>query len=298
MEAWRRQAAGDALEGLSVGDAFGERFFVSDAALAVEQRRVPPAPWGWTDDTSMAASVFAVLVERGSVDQDALAGSFARRFDPARNYGPAMERILPEIGAGEPWEVVAGSLFDGQGSWGNGAAMRVAPVGAWFSEDLDRVGEQARRSAVVTHAHPEAVAGAVAVAVGAALAHRGRGEPPPRWDAFLGGVEERTPPGLVAEGLYAASRLSGGIAVEEAVASLGNGSRISAQDTVPFALWCAAHELGSFEEAMWRTVTGLGDADTNCAIVGGVVASYLGAGAIPAEWRRAREALPAWVGWP
>jgi ADP-ribosylglycohydrolase len=63
--------------------------------------------------------------------------------------------------------------FDGMGSWGNGAAMRVAPLGAWFAEDLDTVVAEAIRSAQVTHAHPEAAAGAVAVAVAAALSVRG-----------------------------------------------------------------------------------------------------------------------------
>jgi len=59
-----RQAALDrarlALDGLSVGDAFGERFFGSPALVEalIEQRAVPAPPWFWTDDTAMALSVF------------------------------------------------------------------------------------------------------------------------------------------------------------------------------------------------------------------------------------------------
>ena len=67
---------------------------------------------------------------------------------------------------------MAASLFEGQGSFGNGAAMRVAPLGAYFADDLERVVEQARRSAEVTHAHPEGVAGAIGIAVAAAWAWR------------------------------------------------------------------------------------------------------------------------------
>ena len=50
---------------------------------------------------------------------------------------------------------------------------------------------------------------------------------------------------------------------------LRTGGQISAQDTVPYCLWCAAHHLNNYETAIWVTVTGLGDRDTTCAIVGG-----------------------------
>jgi ADP-ribosylglycohydrolase len=74
--------------------------------------------------------------------------------------------------------------------------------------------------------------------------------------------------------------------------ALGNGTRVSAQDTVPFALWCAARHLGDYEEALWQTVSGLGDRDTTCAIVGGIVAVSTGVEGIPGLWLRRREMLP------
>ena len=75
---------------------------------------------------------------------------------------------------------------------------------------------------------------------------------------------------------------------------LGNGSRVSAQDTVPFALWCAGEYLDNYEEALWLTVSGFGDMDTTCAIAGGIVALYTGVEGIPEVWRAAREPLPGW----
>jgi ADP-ribosylglycohydrolase len=45
---------------------------------------------------------------------------------------------------------------------------------------------------------------------------------------------------------------------------------------------------------LWAAVSGLGDIDTNCAIVGGIVAMSAGADSIPADWIEAREPLPAW----
>src|SRR6185436_13830866 len=80
--------------------------------------------------------------------------------------------ILTAIARGVPWQEIAPSVFDGQGSMGNGGAMRVAPVGAYFADRIERVVDEARLSAEVTHTHEDAQAGAIAVAVGAAVAWR------------------------------------------------------------------------------------------------------------------------------
>jgi ADP-ribosylglycohydrolase len=145
----------------------------------------------------------------------------------------------------------------------------------------------------VTHAHPEGQAGAIAVAVAAALF--AGGEPIDR-TAFLAAVERRVPPSQVREGIMRARKLPPDAPVRVAVAALGNGSLVTAQDTVPFCLWCLARQPDSFEEALWLTVSGLGDRDTNCAIVGGVVVLRTGLAGIPAPWLEAREPLPAGFG--
>src|SRR5579859_1711798 len=128
----------------------------------IAQRLVPQGPWPWTDDTAMAVTLYKTLREHGRVVQDELADRFAWAYaaDPYRNYGPSMHGVLKAIGEGESWRSVTAAQFEGQGSWGNGAAMRVAPLGAWFADDLDRAVEEAALSATVTHAHPEATAGA------------------------------------------------------------------------------------------------------------------------------------------
>ena len=189
--------------------------------------------------------------------------------EPWRGYGAGAHRLLESLLRGEPWQRAATSLFGGTGSYGNGAAMRVAPLGAYFADDLDAVVGQATRSAEVTHAHPEGVAGAVAVATAAAIAWRTRGEPwgPP---AFLRAVTERTPESETRRGIEAAIALPDGTTPEEAADVLGSGHRVSAQDTVPFALWCVARNPDDFEDTLWTTARGLGDVDTTCAIVGGI----------------------------
>ena len=47
--------------------------------------------------------------------------------------------------------------------------------------------------------------------------------------------------------------------------------------------------------ALWRTADGLGDIDTNCAIVGGIVAARVGRAGLPADWIARRERLPGWA---
>lgn len=293
----RLARARQSLEGLSVGDAFGETFFVHPALVEgiVAERALAATPWSYTDDTMMALSIFSVLRQHGSINQAALAQSFSHYYDSSRGYGPAMHRLLDNIREGAEWQESACQLFAGQGSFGNGAAMRVAPVGAFFAEDLQAVVEHAARSAVVTHMHPEAVAGAIAVAVAAAYAWQlrcagtwsGRSE-------FLDLVLPWIPESEVQSKVRQARDMASNTSVQCAVAVLGNGIRTSAQDTVPFALWCAGAHLDQYEEALWFTVSGLGDRDTTCAIVGSIVVMYTGAVGIPPTWLQAREPLPSW----
>ena len=54
----------------------------------------------------------------------------------------------------------------------------------------------------------------------------------------------------------------------------------------------AAWRSHDYREALWQTVSALGDRDTTCAIVGDIVAMQVGLEGIPADWRRARERLP------
>ncbi|OIP37827.1 MAG: hypothetical protein AUK47_13005 [Deltaproteobacteria bacterium CG2_30_63_29] len=285
------------LDGLSVGDAFGERFFgpPGEAIRRIVAREVPMAPWRWTDDTAMALSIVDVLAEHGRVDQDALSDTFTARYraEPWRGYGGGARRLLQRVDAGAHWSVVAPSLFEGNGSYGNGAAMRVAPIGAYFADDQERAAAEASLSAVVTHSHPEAKAGAVAVAVATALAWQHRGAPLDQLrEAVFEGTLQICPPSKTREGIEEARQLSSEVAAHEVAGKLGSGDDVSSQDTVPFCLWAAMRHPSSFEDAMWATVSGLGDRDTTCAIVGGVVALSATDG-VPATWLEAREALSA-----
>ena len=292
----RLERAHLSLEGLSVGDAFGECFFVRvGLETMIEQRALRSAPWKWTDDTAMALSVVDELSEHGEIDPGRLAKRFADRYihDRMRGYGGGAHNVLTGIAIGAPWEDASRALFDGQGSMGNGGGMRAAPLGAYFADDLDVVVEQARRSAIPTHAHLDGQAGAIAVAVATAVAWQMKsGLRPISPRALIETTLEKTPEGPTHDGIHYALTIPLEADVRTAVAALGNGSLVLSSDTIPLVLWCAARHLDHYEEALWTTVSALGDRDTTCAMVGGIVAQFTGYDSIPAEWRASREILP------
>jgi ADP-ribosylglycohydrolase len=154
------------------------------------------------------------------------------------------------------------------------------------------VTEQAAISAIATHCHPEGVAGAIAVAAATAIAWRDRGTASTMSPtAFLEALRDFTPESKVRDGIDRALALPASTTTLDAALTIGNGSRCTAVDTVPFALWCAARSLDNYEHALWETVNGGGDLDTNCAIVGSIVAMRAEARGIPHEWLQRREPL-------
>ncbi|MEU4240342.1 ADP-ribosylglycohydrolase family protein [Actinoplanes sp. NPDC026619] len=275
----------ESLAGLSVGDALGAQHF----ARRVDLTDPPPAPWEWTDDTEEACCLVAVLAE-GDFDRDAFAELLGRHHDPYRGYGPGAVVMLRAIREGLPWPIASASAFDGQGSSGNGAAMRAAPLGAWHADSLAHAAAQGARAAEVTHAHAEGIAGGVAVTVAAAVAAAGRldGQRP----SLLGAVAAHTPSGHVRDGVLRATRLR---SIPEAAHELGNGARAMAQDSVPFAIWVADRFLDDYPAAIAACIEAGGDVDTTCAMAGGIIAAYTGLDGIPPAWRSAREPLPGWL---
>jgi ADP-ribosylglycohydrolase len=280
------------LLGLAVGDAFGEAMSGKSAASAdrAVHRVLPsPRPWPWTDDTAMASSVVEILARHGHIDPDALIAAFVRRWkeEPLRGYGRGAVRLLTLVNQGADWRKEAAGLFHGTGSYGNGAAMRAAPIGAWFWHDLDRVRVEAVRSAETTHAHPDGAAGAVAVAVAAALVTQGGA-----LGSAFSDVIRLTPPGPTRDGLRRGADTDPGRDAASVGRELGTGLDAASHDTVPFALWVAARHPDNYEDALWTATAQPGDRDTLGAIVGGIVVLATGEGGIPPAWRAATEGVP------
>jgi ADP-ribosylglycohydrolase len=283
------------LDGLSVGDAFGQRFFTptEEALRDIARRELPEAPWSYTDDTEMALSIVEILQERGTIHQDDLAARFAWRMQFSRGYGQGAYALLEGIKQGLDWRMLTRTSFRGMGSFGNGAAMRAPPLGAYFAgAGLAVVVDEARRSSEITHAHPEGIAGGIAVAVAAALAWQARDSGEPLGSRWIEAVRDAVPAGYTRDGITEALMLPVETTVAEAARALGNGAAITAPDTVPLCLWIAGRAADDFAQAMWDTVSALGDRDTTCAIVGGILALKTGRAGIPEQWLRNRERLP------
>lgn len=204
----------------------------------------------FTDDTVCSLAVAAALMDGG--DFAGTLKTFVRRH-PSRGYG----------GMFRQWAM--SDRRSGYGSWGNGAPMRVAAVG-WLARDEAEADRQAAAQAEVSHDHPDAVAGAQAVAR-AILALR------------KGGDVIR---------LRADLERAFGYDLAPSAAFSKGGFDISAAGTVPPAL-AAAFESDSWESAVRRAVGLGGDTDTLACIAGAVAEARHG---VPADLAaRARDYL-------
>src|ERR1051325_5948201 len=122
------EAARVSLLGLAVGDAFGTMLdgFGGELGRRAAKRLISPKrPWRWTDDTAMALSIVELLEQSGTIEPDALAGAFVRRFqeEPNRGYGAGAHGLLSRVSLGASWREEVRRMFRGTGSFGNGAAM-------------------------------------------------------------------------------------------------------------------------------------------------------------------------------
>ena len=282
--------AKQSLRGISIGDAFGESFFGETKSILqhIQDRTIPETTWEFTDDTVMAIAVFEQLEKESLIQQDDLIKQFIinHNLDPIRGYGATARRILREVEEGGDWGIVAKSVFDGMGSMGNGAAMRVAPIGAYHFDDFEKIKKLASESAEVTHANIEAIAGAIAIAIGTAITTQSKLEGnflTPQ--EFISSILKELPDTDTKSKINKSLSIPLHFHLETIKSVLGNGIKMMSQDTVPFCIWCAAHHQNNFEEALWKGVSVLGDRDTICAIIGGMVIMSADENSIPIGWQ-------------
>jgi poly(ADP-ribose) glycohydrolase ARH3 len=268
------------LLGLAVGDALGAPY-EGLTALDIFHQFGPPDvvasnPSGdtlyYTDDTEMMVGVAETLAEYGRIDPDALARSFAANYHPERGYGKGARRIIETIQAGGDWRATAETIFPG-GSLGNGAAMRVAPVGLVYCDDHDAVWEQARLSARPTHHHPVGIEAAQVLALAVAMA--ARAESIDRRE-FLKALLQRAETEEIRWALKTAVRLRRG----DSIAVLGH--TLEAHRSVVTAITAFASAPTDFTFAVGRVI-GLGDdTDTLAAMTGALCGAFGGLAAVPA----------------
>ncbi len=237
----------------------------------------------YTDDTQMMVAILEALVEERGFSPQAVAMRFVANFDPARGYGGRIAGVMSRLAGGTSWRDA------GTDSFGNGAAMRIAPIGLFFFNDLDALTRAAKECSIITHRHPEGVAGGVAQALGVALALRAgiSGEKPVPED-FLGTIARHI--GELDEGF--AHRLVGLSDLDRG--NLKAGIRelfrcsVKAVDAVPPALACFLY-TDSFKDALVAAVGLGGDTDTIGAMTGALAGAFYGKKAIPRDWLDALE---------
>ena len=269
--------AGGALLGTFVGDALGMPFEGLPRPSIPRQVEMIEARLGrgtYTDDTQMMIALAESLIARGRVDIEHLARAFLDAYEPERGYGGGTRRVLELWRAGVVVDVAASRVFDGQGSRGNGAAMRIAPVAVCFRDDHQRLCVEAAASARVTHAHPVGVDGAVvqAAAIGAAL----------RKEDILSVARATAQTAELRRTLEAVEEL---LAVPPAPGEVNTRLRSSADaaESVAAALYSAlAHDR--FETALQFAVRLGGDTDTVAAMAGAVAGARDGGHSIPTRW--------------
>jgi ADP-ribosylglycohydrolase len=285
----RLDLAKTSLLGLSVGDALGETYFGPEETITARLKNgeLQEGQWFFTDDTVMGIGVYNILSKFGAIDQDELAKEFAGNYalDNYRGYGGTAQRILRDIAEGTYWMEASSGVFEGMGSVGNGAAMRSGPIGAYFYDNVEEVVTQAKLAAEVTHAHAEGIAGGIAVALAAGVSARyGLNKKFLTANTFYDFIIEHMPASEVKAKIQKAKSLPADYDIRTIVSVLGNGTQLTAPDTVPFALWCAAHHTGSYPDAIRTGISGLGDRDTIAAIIGSIVVLSAGAKNIPKQW--------------
>jgi len=189
------------------------------------------------------------------------------------------------VTAGEAWDKAAQKLYYG-GSYGNGSAMRVAPIGVFYHDDLEMVREVAHKSSQITHAHnlgkEEAALQACAIALVTSLQ-------PQAFDTgnFLAKIMDFAQDEVYKQKLNRIEELLSRPDKTRAVIELGNG--IEAFNSVPAAIYSFLVHPDSFARAVLYAISLGGDTDTIGAMTGAISGAYLGIESIPASWRNKLE---------
>ena len=272
--------------GSALGDAIGELAFrgLGEAGLraAIAQRDALI----YTDDTAMAIGLAESITQVGRLDGQHLGDTFRANFrrEPWRGYasGPPTVFSLVER-RGMSYSEAARSLFGGQGSFGNGAAMRIAPVGLFFHDSPDLY-EQVRTSASVTHAHSIGVDGTAVLAWAVAQAVKLDPQEPFPFERFAQGLIDFSRTSEIRDKmLLVRTLIAKDVPPPDAARRLGRS--VAVHESMPFAIYAFLRYPQSFEACLFCAILNGGDRDTLGAMACAVSGAYLGVEAIPWAWR-------------
>ena len=270
--------------GSALGDAIGDLAFSYPSEMALRAIIEKTNLLQYTDDTAMALGIAESLGERGTIDPHHLGETFRKNFkrEPWRGYGPGPPTVFTLVQHGYSYQEAAQRLFGGEGSFGNGSAMRITPVGLFFYNSKDLY-EQAAQSAEVTHAHPLAKDGAAILAHAVAMAVSLNPEKEFPIDHYLSKLEKVPHTLKFKEKLLLVEQLIHEEA-DQRHAARELGTNVTIHDSVPFAIFSFVKNPHSFTECLYHAILVRGDRDTIGAMACGISGAYLGVENIPSEW--------------
>jgi len=228
------------------------------------------------------------LIANKGFNGEHMAWTFIKNWEkePWRGYGPGPPRVFRMIKSGVAWNEAAKQLYGGMGSFGNGAAMRVAPIGLFYYDDAEKLREIAHKSAEITHTHMLGKEGAALQAYAVALAIKAESESFNPID-FLEKLIEFTRVDAYREKLEKAKGLLNNDDKREIIRDLGNS--VEALNSVPTAIYCFAKHHESFAKAVLYAISLGGDTDTIGAMTGAIAGAYHGIENIPDAWKQKLE---------
>jgi poly(ADP-ribose) glycohydrolase ARH3 len=276
--------------GSAVGDAIGELTFRRPTRASLLQEVERRDTLVFTDDTAMAIGLAESIGALGGIDQRHLGDTFRVNFrrEPWRGYAAGPPTVFARVEQhGIPYAEAAKTLYGGQGSFGNGAAMRIAALGLLFHDAPDLY-EKARLSAAVTHAHPIGIDGAAVQARAVAQALALDPAQPFAADEFLQVLLDtaRTPE-MQGKLARVQQLIRQTVPPQQAATALGQG--VAVQRSLPFAIFCFARHPHSFQDCLFCAILNGGDRDTLGAMACAISGAYLGLEAIPEAWREKLE---------
>lgn len=261
------------LLGLALGDALGAPHEGKPPGMHIPDCS---STLTYTDDTEMMINLARAILECTTLSRQEIVRYFASNYNPARGYGGGTLKVLSLVKDGLQVDVAVRSVFP-EGSYGNGAAMRVAPVGLAFYRDEELLEHAIRESALATHVHPVGVDGARMMALSVAFVLRGR--PVEELTEYLS-KKAQTP-----EFKKALDRLkitiSGNPSPKELIEILGNS--VASDRSVPTAIYAFLKHGRDFMKTISFCLSLGGDTDTIAAMAGALSGCLVKEEGLPGE---------------
>jgi len=274
--------------GSALGDCIGELAFrfgnKKDLVKEINNRNVIQ----YTDDTAMALGIAETIVStNGDLNSRDLGKTFHKNFnkEPYRGYGRGPPQIFRTVEmTNESYYKVASELFGGKGSFGNGASMRITPLGIFYY-DHPEIYKIAKKSAIVTHIHPLGIDGAALLAkLNSMLITRKPKELIIQEKQNI--ITDLIKFSKTSEYRQKLEKIKDLIINNERLITAERilGSDVLAYTSVPFSIFAFLNNPESYRTNLLETVLISKDRDTVGAMVGGLLGSYLGIEFIPDEW--------------